>query len=985
MEKDSLLEGVLSDLGYAGMPSLVTSGSSVSGAYQKSVWEQARKKLGADAIFFTTDPTGKTIPLVYFRSLESAEPSRISEAHRLAWNLSDAPLLMLILPGEVRIYSAYEPGDIKSKKGFWDPEPALLDWGRLAVAGSLMASDLREYRRDSLLSSDLWHRHRLKFRPNHRVDQMLLANLREVRATLHEKGLPYPVIHSLVGRSIFASYLEQRRDNAGGTVFPKDFFRDFARHAECFNDLVADRDAIHNLFVYLGRHFNGDVFPVEDSEWEAIRPDHLAYLRQFLSGDVDLARRQYALWPFYSFEVIPIQTLSAVYESFLQDDERKPKETGSFFTPPILVDFLMDQVLPWGRGLRTPKLLDPACGSGAFLVEAYRRLIESRSEDLGRRLLPEELAAILTGSIFGVDIDTEAVRVAALSLYLVMCDYLEPKSIWQSVRFPRLRGHNLIAKDFFATQFPEQFDIVIGNPPWKSNLTPEGLAFVREKSLPIGDKQSAQAFLWKALADCRADGRVCLLVPSKGFQFNRSGPNQAFRREFLARIRLHSVVDLSLMRFALFLHSVAPSTAITFSPRSSATQEPPSQVVYCALKPTHTARDGWEIPIRRSEVSIIPQSKLAENDLIWKIAMWGSSRDMDFIERLSHFPTLREIAESRHWTWGEGFIEGNRDKTRKYDPQIGKLPLVSDLEFGRYVLDTRTLSPTKSELFYRLGSRGAYKGPHIIIKQSPRAGQGLLAAVTLQDAAFSHSYIGIHAPPEDLPLLCAVCLCLCSSVSAYYLFMTSRRWMVERGELEEAEILALPVPSAIFDSGFTLEDLESLSSREVDGPDVDSVALDWFGVDHVERLLIEDALHTEWDYFRHGLQSVGFGPMTDESLRIYSAVLQRSLGQSFGKAFAVDCLIGANAFAGISIKPSETDSIGVQRAEDHDILVRLSDVGAESLNDALASREVIAYRGDTIYLLKPPHPYFWTPSRALRDADRIYADVLMSGGDEDEP
>lgn len=153
----------------------------------------------------------------------------------------------------------------------------------------------------------------MKFRPKHRVDQMFLANLRALRATLHDQGLPYPVIHSLVGRSVFASYLEQRKGSAGGTVFPDRFFEDFSAKATCFNDLVPDRDAVHILFVDLGRHFNGDVFPVEDSEWEAIRPKHLAYLHQFLSGDIDLANGQYALWPFYSFEVIPVQTLSAVY------------------------------------------------------------------------------------------------------------------------------------------------------------------------------------------------------------------------------------------------------------------------------------------------------------------------------------------------------------------------------------------------------------------------------------------------------------------------------------------------------------------------------------------------------------------------------------------------------------------------------------------------------------------------------------------------
>src|SRR5438046_8761371 len=102
----------------------------------------------------------------------------------------------------------------------------------------------------------------------------------------------------------------------------------------------------------------------------------------------------------------------------------------------MLVDFILDQVLPWGDTNYNLRILDPACGSGIFLVEAYRRLIERRRSENKEPITFTDLAGILTTSIFGVDIKRQALRLAAFSLYLAILDYLEPKRIWTEVSFP---------------------------------------------------------------------------------------------------------------------------------------------------------------------------------------------------------------------------------------------------------------------------------------------------------------------------------------------------------------------------------------------------------------------------------------------------------------------------------------------------------------------------------------------------------------------
>ena len=85
---------------------------------------------------------------------------------------------------------------------------------------------------------------------------------------------------------------------------------------------------------------------------------------------------QGCLWPIYSFDVIPLEFISSIYETFVT--ERAARD-GIFYTPPHLVDFVLDQVLPWRGTDWNLKILDPACGSGCFCqsVPASRSPMEA--------------------------------------------------------------------------------------------------------------------------------------------------------------------------------------------------------------------------------------------------------------------------------------------------------------------------------------------------------------------------------------------------------------------------------------------------------------------------------------------------------------------------------------------------------------------------------------------------------------------------------
>src|SRR5262245_23687796 len=122
------------------------------------------------------------------------------------------------------------------------------------------------------------------------------------------------------------------------------------------------------------------------------------------------------------------------------------------------------------------RMIDPACGSGAFLVQCYRRLIEKEFPP-GTTPQPAALRELLVKHLYGVDVEEDACNVAELSLILTLLDYVEPPDLEDRKRgfkLPLLRDRNIFCGNFFdqaeswhAQLSQKKFDWVVGNPPWK--------------------------------------------------------------------------------------------------------------------------------------------------------------------------------------------------------------------------------------------------------------------------------------------------------------------------------------------------------------------------------------------------------------------------------------------------------------------------------------------------------------------------------------
>jgi len=231
----------------------------------------------------------------------------------------------------------------------------------------------------------------------------------------------------------------------------------------CLNTPVGKRDAAARK---LGRipYLNGGLFEPSayEQRHELKLPDEL--LRRVITGVFERFDFSVDEGDAAGTHVDP-EMLGRVFESLMADDERTA--SGSFYTPREIVDALTSRgVAEWVGNTRDPKaalrkletitVLDPACGSGAFLLSALHA-IERLTRELAQRAeepVPHDLRRrIVERSLFGVDLKPEAVRLCELRLWLAIVSTTDA-SIEEVAPLPNLdrnilQGNSLLSPTDF--------------------------------------------------------------------------------------------------------------------------------------------------------------------------------------------------------------------------------------------------------------------------------------------------------------------------------------------------------------------------------------------------------------------------------------------------------------------------------------------------------------------------------------------------------
>ncbi|NLF67803.1 MAG: SAM-dependent DNA methyltransferase [Candidatus Anammoximicrobium sp.] len=683
-------------------------------------------------------------------------------------------------------------------------------------------SDLVDgFHADAIDSGAIWHKRGQDVTPDTRVDWKLLDNLRTLDTLLQRTGLRKETSHALIGKYVYLHYLRDR-----GILSPKKLGRWGIEPSSVFGR-TATLDGVSAVVARLDEWLNGSVFPLDFRGKYAPKQDHLRYVAGVFAGDeVSEAGDQQLSLDFlaYNFSFIPIETLSVVYEQFLHapDEPDKPsrgRKIGAYYTPIPVVNLMLAELQDRRLLEKGMRVLDPSCGSGAFLVQCYRRLIEKEFPP-GSKPKPAELRELLEGSIFGVDLEDDACNVTELSLILTLLDYVHPPDLEgprSRFQLPALRGKNIFRADFFenpaADNPPLQkgFDWIVGNPPWK-RLNPDKLENddkpvlkwlrANEKTRPVGGNQAARAFAWELLEYLAPDGEVGFFLPAMTlFEDAASG----FRQAFFQHVKVHTVVNFSNLAEVLAGRRFrVPAAAFFYRHRDDAgdgLDEDEFVRTFSPFvanqEPTRPVRAGarnesWSILINASEIRDIPTSQVADGSgLPWKLAAWGSSLDQRLLSKLGRrFLTLRDLERHRKVLISEG-LQLRRAPASEEDEEVdlveeavGKNKLdVGPLARLRHVFafPADAIVPVEPDL--RFARKGRTQLPLSVCRPP-----NVIVSAARNFAVYHDDFlvvparqIGIVSPTGDEDFLKALSLYLSSDFAFYHQFLTSTQFGVQRG------------------------------------------------------------------------------------------------------------------------------------------------------------------------------------------------------------
>ena len=938
-------------------------------------------------------------PLLLFFNNPSTEVEE--ELHKWIWNFNKTAAAVIIRESTIDIYNGFS----------FNQDKKLLD----ALETNFKPDTNHKFNFTNILSGETWLSYKDKLSQKNRVDTKLLENLDAVRELIVEdfkskdvdKNLALETANALIGRLLFVRYLIDRKvkihfghSSNGGYLTSVDL-----------NTILESQTETYKLFDHLKdkSRYNGDMFPftvLEESDNYSVNLSHFVKL----FGGEDIGKKQLSLFPFYDFSIIPVEFISNVYESFIGIENQR--EQGAFYTPVFLVDYILNKTVK--KHLKDSltancPVLDPACGSGIFLVETLRSLIQKYQElnpdfDQNTEGYHQDLIQLVKENIFGIDRDIKALHVAIFSIYITLLDNQNPADV-EKFHFPPLLGFNFFEADFFKLdlEFNEilrgvEFRFVLGNPPWgnlsKNDATNKNyLEYCKHRGVSIGGKEIAQAFMVRVGDLVSPNTDIALIVTSKVL-YNLQSVD--FRQYFLKRFCLDHILELSSVRDQVFdkvvkgkKQAIAPASVLFYRKANESEETSSNLVLHIGIKPNVFFKNFKTLVIEKRDVQRVRQELFLQNDWLFKVLVYGNILDFYLIFKLKkQCKTIKDYCE-----------EGNLFKRGMIIGQ--KIEVVYPQLIGRPFVDTnkKMLKPFycridenyvwKETKVARKREAYIFEPPYILTKSGLSASLNLTAAYLDRPVTFTHS-ISVLKSSSDQFLRNALGY-LNSNFFSYFILQTGSSAAIEREYAGEEEKGLLPfvenqeiidLSQKIEQIKVSLNDPNTFSNYELNVKDkklyeeLNAAVLKAYNLNDEEKALVDYALNVSipiWQSFETAKAILKITEnQAKEELSQYAQVFYSFFKPRFSNNFGVEVY---HATSSIAVRFFHTDErveapISFHFNQENHIFNHIfKAIGLEKVSqDLFIQKDIRGFDKNSFYIIKPNERKCWHPAVAYLDA-----------------
>ena len=1012
------VEHLLARLGYVSNAGWVPAGAFDDLATHRFAMQQAKREMSVIGAF-CLKREGKgghlvVTPIVYVAAAEDDVAAK--EIHRKVWSQGLVPFLLALTPERLALCPGFSFAQER-----WDSLVRWFPWS--AVDGLptdptapgefvLPLGELWDLRAIRLRTSLFWRDHSIDVQG--RVDQRLLGSLNAlsdvlIRGVGVSRSLSPSAANGLIGRFLYIYFLYDRGIVDQEWVTARGHGE--INLAEQYIEWPAV--ATWEFFDDLDSIFNGSIFPLSAGERAEIDNSHVNLVRRVMKHGaypVGSGALQLSFLDFY-LGALRTETLSAVYEQFLENIKAgERRRVGAFYTPPFLVDFMLDRIeeaLPFADGMT---VLDPSAGSGVFLVGAYRRLIErTRAGHAEKGMDLDQLRELLVRNVFGIERNSDACHVAAFSLYLTMLDYIDPRDLTRIAKgdapeklFPGLVGSNLFPEDFFADRasfpgLPDRVRCVIGTPPWQTiekldSPAAEEWRDQHKRNAPVGKNQTAELFTWKVMHEHLCEGGVLgFLLPAKSLI---NPTSWHFRRELARQFTLFGAANFAHLRYRLFA-SARQAVVAMFAENRAPTMRDKTWV-YSPLsigQPMADKERPWTILLDRADVQVFRHVHVTLDPWGWFEAFMLRPVDRQIRRYLDDAATERRISllETLCDSVGAAIRRGGNaaetgiERAFLIDAPSDPLPAIELLRehasglFGPGDSPHDVILPPKQLANLTRPYRERFGGSVLLVPRNFRN-----IRFVEHPIGYTSSSLGVffQKPAETVSgrekqLLRAIGRYLGSRVALYLVATTGRRWLMDRRNIEPTDLARFPVPI----SGLDDPRLDGLLNNE--GAALERFILKALGLEGDFERAVEEFL-----VFRIGFQDgdvpeKALGRPNVDTIGEYTEVLGRTLDGLIGRkgAFAVaarsDPGAGVGAVAAHYWEGSATETPSIDLGKQCQLaLDRYVRSSANSFSDSLGA----AYDEQTssVTFVKPLEYFRWTVDSAFADSRKMM-DVFVAG------